>query len=66
MKYSLYKEGSGSLIESGTINEIMAKLPAGCRMSGGRAVDKDGNFLEEPQQYFLIGETRYIVTKLKA
>lgn len=66
MKYSLYKEGSGSLIESGTINEVMAKLPAGCRMSGGKALDKDGNYLEEPQQFFLKGESRYIVTKLKA
>lgn len=65
MKYSLYKEGSGSIIESGTINEVMQKLPAGCRMSGGKIKDKDGNLLEEPQQYFIKGESRWIVTKLK-
>lgn len=65
MKYSLYKEGSGSLVESGTINDVMAKLPAGCRMSGGKTTDKEGKIIDEPQPFFIKGETRYIVTKLK-
>ncbi len=42
MRYTLMTESNHKLVENGTIQDVYAKLPAGCRKVSDRVLDIDG------------------------